>query len=208
MIATVPEMYRWVLALEDTSVLPAAARAKMFQRWPKEGYGWHVETDRRGIPLIHKGGGMPQYASQILHYPTPRLVIIWATNNLQQRWRQALNQGLTAAALGERVDLPPPVTRTRAEQLGRYQSRCSTEAGASVTVHADSGFLYLSGDRRTWSDGPYYPVGRDAFAAFDPRERTLTRLRFNSSAGTLVLGSEEKGRNTRLSARCEKDHRG
>jgi hypothetical protein len=100
------------------------------------------------------------------------------------------------------------VTPMRAEQLRRYQSRCSTDAGASVTVQAASGFLYLSGDTLAWSDRPFYPVGPDTFAAFDPRERTLTRLRFNSSAGTLLLQSEEKGLNTRLSARCEKDHRG
>jgi CubicO group peptidase (beta-lactamase class C family) len=208
MIATVPEMYQWVIALEDTAVLPSAARAKMFQARPEEGYGWHVETDRRrGIPVIHKGGGMPQYASQILRYPSVGLLIIWASNNLQQRWRQALNHGLTASALGEPVELPPAVARVSPERLRHYESRCFIQAGASLSVQAGNGFLQIHGSD-SLLPGPFYPVGQDTFAAFNPRLGTVTRLTFDSSSHHLAIESTENGQASRFSARCRKNRNG
>ena len=97
---TVGDMYRWHLALQGGKVLAPGAQQKMFLERPNEGYAWSSGRDASGRRLIRKGGGMPQYAAQILYYPDDRLVIIWASNSLQKRWRQDLNRGITDVMFG------------------------------------------------------------------------------------------------------------
>jgi CubicO group peptidase (beta-lactamase class C family) len=98
-IATVGDMYRWHLALRDGKILDTRGLAAMFHPWPDEGYGWQVEMDKSFGPVIQKGGGSPSFASHLLYYPGPDLVVLWASNDRTKRWREALNQGITAAAL-------------------------------------------------------------------------------------------------------------
>ncbi|HEX8170274.1 MAG TPA: serine hydrolase domain-containing protein [Thermoanaerobaculia bacterium] len=101
MISTVGDLYRWHRALHEGDVVTPQARAKMFQAWPEEGYGWHVTHDTAGRRFIHKGGGMTGFASQILDYPDDRVVIVWTCNDPGQ-WRQTLNRELTSAVIGTR----------------------------------------------------------------------------------------------------------
>ena len=94
--STVGDMYRWVVAIEDGVVLPEAQRRVLFSPHKPpalEAYGWHV-----GPVRIDKGGGSANFASQLLYYPTRRTVIIWACNDLRQRWRARLNQALAEIA--------------------------------------------------------------------------------------------------------------
>ena len=107
LILTVREVYRWYTALRGGRVIDAKQVWKMFEPRPppREGYAFHSERDAKGRWIISKGGGMPEYASQILEYPEERVVIIWACNNLDKRWRQAVNRGIAATLFGG--DLPP-----------------------------------------------------------------------------------------------------
>ncbi|HJS42402.1 MAG TPA: serine hydrolase [Gemmatimonadales bacterium] len=87
--STVGDMYRWVVAIEDGLVLRDAERRILFapHKPPaQEAYGWHVSPTR-----IDKGGGSAKFASQLLYYPDRRIVIVWACNDLRQRWRARLN---------------------------------------------------------------------------------------------------------------------
>lgn len=100
MITTVADLHRWYVALRGGRVLHAPELQKMFHPWPEEGYGWHVERDANGRQMIHKGGGMREYATQIIEYPDDGILIIWASNDLRTRWRQTLNRGIADVALG------------------------------------------------------------------------------------------------------------
>jgi Beta-lactamase len=95
MIASTGALYRWFLWLQRNPDMKT-----MFEERPEdEGYAWHVARDDKGRRMIHKGGGMPQYASQIIHYPDDGLLIIWISNDLQKRWRKDLNSGIAGVAL-------------------------------------------------------------------------------------------------------------
>ena len=103
--STVGDIYRWIVALEDGLVLPSAQRAILFAA-PKppsdEMYGWHVRPKSDTAPaLVDKGGGSADFQSQLLYYPGERLVIVWAMNNLEKRWRQELNRTLSGIALAK-----------------------------------------------------------------------------------------------------------
>jgi CubicO group peptidase (beta-lactamase class C family) len=94
LITTVENIYRTYLALRADPVY-----RKMFEPWPEEGYGFHVARDKAGRPMIHKGGGMPQYATQLIDYPEQRVTIVWASNDLGKRWRQTLNEGIAGVVV-------------------------------------------------------------------------------------------------------------
>jgi CubicO group peptidase (beta-lactamase class C family) len=96
--STVGDVYRWVIALEDSVVLRGPQRAVLYSPPDPpslEAYGWHVypglDTARA---RIDKGGGSADFASQLLYYPNDRVIVVWASNNLKQRWRRTLNQAL------------------------------------------------------------------------------------------------------------------
>ncbi|HYC61950.1 MAG TPA: serine hydrolase domain-containing protein [Thermoanaerobaculia bacterium] len=94
MITTVADLHRWYVALRGGRVLDPPELQKMFHPWPTEGYGWHVERDASGRQMIHKGGGMREYATQMIEYPDDGVLIVWASNDLRTRWRQTLNRGI------------------------------------------------------------------------------------------------------------------
>jgi CubicO group peptidase (beta-lactamase class C family) len=176
MIMTVDEMYRWHRALHGGRVLSQRQMEKMFYPWPEEGYGWHVMKDRDGRALISKGGGMPEYASQLLYFPDDRLVVIWASNNLQQRWRQALNRSVPATAFGSAVVLPPARLAT---SLAPYIGRYVAASGAVFEIAANDGYLYVRGEEKSLPTSLlFYATGANVFTGFDPSRVELTEMRF------------------------------
>jgi CubicO group peptidase (beta-lactamase class C family) len=95
---TVGDMYRWVLAVENSAVIKGPQRSLLFAPPTppsQEAFGWHVTLATAATRMrIDKGGGSPDFASQLLYFPNERVVIVWASNNLSRRWRQTLNDAL------------------------------------------------------------------------------------------------------------------
>ena len=95
--STVGDIYRWVTAVENGRIVSGEQRKLLFAPHTPpatEAYGWHISADQSKRPLISKGGGSDDFASQLLYYPRERVVIVWASNNLQKRWRQTLNAAI------------------------------------------------------------------------------------------------------------------
>jgi CubicO group peptidase (beta-lactamase class C family) len=181
-VMTVGDLYRWLLALRGDRVLSAAAREKAFHAWPTEGYGWHVGQER-GRDVIYKGGGMPDFASHVVYYPRESLVVIFATNDLRQRWRQTLLRALPAVAFGEEPPLPPPIARVGAGALARLAGRYRTASGSLVEVQAHDGFLSLGENTLAVPPSvPFYPQSPTSFTGFDVQKAALVSLRFDTDA--------------------------
>jgi len=179
---TVGDMYRWIVAVEDGAVLPAEQRALLFLE-PKppseEAFGWHVRPKTTGSRArIDKGGGSDDFASQLLHYPAERATIIWASNNLRQRWRQALNQALPDIVFGgPGLPLPRPARLVTAD-LSALARRYAAGAD-SVVLRAGDGYLYAdTNTAKVPTDVMFFPEDRSTFIGFNPATRTVTRLRF------------------------------
>jgi CubicO group peptidase (beta-lactamase class C family) len=188
--ATVGDVYRWLLAVEGGSILPEAQRRLLLAppRPPAlEAYGWHVQTTPEGRPLTQKGGGSDDFASHVLYYPRERVVIVWASNNLRQRWRQALNRALpgivfsgTVTSLSPVVSVPPAVLRAR---TGRYLSGDDT-----LRLHAGPGYLYAEANRlEIPANVMFFPQDRSHFTAFDPPSGHQTRMWFGQGDGSVTV---------------------
>lgn len=194
---TVGDAYRWLLAVETGSLLPEAQRRRLLTppRPPAlEAYGWHVQTTPEGRPLIQKGGGSDDFASHMLYYPRERVVIVWASNNLRQRWRRTLNRAIpnivfggTGSSLSPVVSVPPAELRARA---GRYLSGIDT-----LRLRAGSGCLYAEANRlEIPANVMFLPQDRSHFTAFDPSSGDQTRMWFGEGGDGSVTIERADGR--------------
>lgn len=83
LITTVGDLYKWTQALRKNRVLSEEAIKKMFTVYAHndEGYGWHVIKTARGTTLVRRGGGMPDFESEVQWDVDENTVIIFAVNN-------------------------------------------------------------------------------------------------------------------------------
>jgi CubicO group peptidase (beta-lactamase class C family) len=202
--ATVGDMYRWLVAIEDRRVLPEAQwHTLVAPPLPpaQEAFGWHVDSTADGQLRIQKGGGSGDFASQLLYYPRDRVIIVWASNNLRQRWRRTLNAVLPGIVFGDSaIRLPPvsPLPQTTLSALaGRYAAGRDT-----LELHAGDGFLYAVANRLgVPTNVMIFPQDGGQFTAFDPANQTVTRVEFGLDGGqSLVIHRADGGR---VSARRE-----
>ena len=189
--ATVGDVYRWMAALEAGRILPPE-QWRLLTSPPRppsqEAFGWHVDADPAGRPRIHKGGGSDDFASQIQYYPRDRVVVVWASNNLRQRWRQTLNQSIPALVFGgEGAVSLPPVARvartTLAARAGRFVAGSDT-----LELRAGAGWLYAAENRLgVPTNVMFFPQDGARFTAFDPALRAVTRLELAAGPAVFTL---------------------
>jgi CubicO group peptidase (beta-lactamase class C family) len=177
--STVGDMYRWLVALEEGRILPEP-QWRILTAPPRppaqEAFGWHVETTPEGRPRIQKGGGSDDFASHLLFYPRERLVVVWATNNLRQRWRRTLNQALPALVLDGQAPVLPEVARVAPAALERLAGRYVSD-GRPLQLHAAHGYLYAGQNTlQVPADVMFFAQDDRRFTAFDPSSGAVTRL--------------------------------
>ena len=82
-VTSVRDLYRWMLAYQNHRFMPAEMREKMLEDYVpgRSAYGWNKKTTSRQTRFFHKGGGRPDFESQIMWYPDDDVVIIFCINN-------------------------------------------------------------------------------------------------------------------------------
>ena len=102
-LSTANDMYRWHQALQDDTVLSAAAREKLLTPYIPEdetgisyyGYGWVIVPTSRGTTLITHNGGNGAFFADYWDYPEEQIFIFVATNGVarpQRDWGYELSQ--------------------------------------------------------------------------------------------------------------------
>ena len=99
LITTVGDLYLWIQALRANKVLSEEAKKKMFTAYAHldEGYGWHVGKTVRGTTMVHRGGGRPDFESQVQWYIDEKTIIIFTVNmdlNFRRRVAPAIEQAI------------------------------------------------------------------------------------------------------------------
>jgi hypothetical protein len=130
-----------------------------------------------------------------VHYPRENLVVIFATNDLRQRWRQTLLRALPAVVFGEEFPLPPAIQGVGPEALARLAGRYRTASGSAVEIRAHDGFLSVGENTLAVpASVPFYPQSATSFTGLDVQRSALVSLRFDTEAGGeasgLRLGSD------------------
>jgi len=179
---TVGDMYRWLVSVEDGGIVAEPQRTLLFtppNPPAEEAFGWHVTAGTPAIRArIDKGGGSDDFASQLLYFPNERVAIIWASNNLRQRWRQTLNQTLPAIVFGDSAPLLPRIAVIPRDVLTEYGGRYFSE-GATLVLRAAKNYLYAEANAlEVPTNLMFFPEDRGNFTGYDPATRKFTRLHF------------------------------
>lgn len=105
--STVEDLLKWDQALYTDTLLPAAARQKMFTPVLHDyGYGWAVEKQGTHARIAH-GGGIDGFNTFIARYPDDRVTVIVLSNH-ESRTPDPLAAELARITFGETIE-PPPV---------------------------------------------------------------------------------------------------
>lgn len=187
---TLVDFRRWIASVRNDAILPAAQRAVLFAppRPPsEEAFGWHVGAAADGRQLISKGGGSDDFASQLLYYPRDGVAIIWACNNLRQRWRRTLNRTMTDIAFGGAGANLPAVAPLPQTALAACSGRFATDMGGLVLDYGD-GFLFArENDVAVPTNLMFFPQGARHFTGFDPVAGVRTTLEFDAGLISLTI---------------------
>ena len=82
MVTSVGDLYRFILALKNGTLLSTTATEEMFTAYiGNEGYSWHVIDDSTRGSLVRRGGEVPGFESSLRWYRDRNLVIIFAVNS-------------------------------------------------------------------------------------------------------------------------------
>ena len=99
LIATVGDLYKWIQALRNNKILSEQAKKRMFTAYVHgdEGYGWHVTKTARHTMMVRRGGGRPDFESEVQWYIDENTVIIFTANNdlnFRRRVAPAIEQAI------------------------------------------------------------------------------------------------------------------
>lgn len=99
LITTVGDLYRWIQALSNNRVLSEHAKKKMFTAYAhvNEGYGWHVDKTGRNTTMVRRGGGRPDFESEVQWYIDENVVVIFTVNmdlDFRRRIAPAIEQAI------------------------------------------------------------------------------------------------------------------
>jgi CubicO group peptidase (beta-lactamase class C family) len=85
LMTSVEDLYRLIQSYQDERFMPALMREKILQDYleGKDTYSWNKKTTSRQTRFFHKGGGRPDFESQLMWYPDDDVVIIFCINNRQ-----------------------------------------------------------------------------------------------------------------------------
>lgn len=99
LITTVGDLYKWTQALRNNKVFSRKAKKKMFTVYANndEGYGWHVKKTPRNTTMVSRGGGRPDFESQVQWDLDENTMFIFTVNNdlnFRRRIAPALEQAI------------------------------------------------------------------------------------------------------------------
>ena len=83
LVTSVEDLYKWINAFQNKKFMPADIMQKLFtDHIPgKETYSWNKGTTQHQTRFYHKGGGRPDFESQLMWYPDDDMIIIFLINN-------------------------------------------------------------------------------------------------------------------------------
>jgi CubicO group peptidase (beta-lactamase class C family) len=124
--STVEDLLRWERGLFGKKVLSESSLEKMTTPGRNDyGFGLYV-TEKAGRVVIHHGGGIAGFNSQLAYYPKDRVTVV-VLSNLNGFGADKIADQLSAVVHGETVVLPPrpksvPVAKSILDKyVGTYQ---------------------------------------------------------------------------------------
>lgn len=159
MYATASDLDTWLKSFNDSTLLSADSRKRMFTPVRNNyAYGWHV-NDVYGHLRYSHGGYLPGWNSYVFYYPEDSISIVLLSNNEDVN-PLAMGEEISRILYMNEVHLMDVHVKRRG-YVGRYETLASTEDGGErpiegeiLTINENHGHLEVrtpSGDRLFFS---------------------------------------------------------
>lgn len=182
--ASLDDLYRWHQALATTNILSADALAKYQQGFApslggdeRYGYGWGVQTTRRGTKVVTHNGGNGFFFTDFRRYLDERVVIIAMTNEPNVPATMLAPRDLESLVFGDRpaTDVPAVVdvpAATLASHAGTYVLTSKSTitiaaANAGLTFTSDEPALFAAINSLTPAGGRFADLEQKTRAVVD-----------------------------------------
>ncbi|HKS28739.1 MAG TPA: serine hydrolase domain-containing protein [Pyrinomonadaceae bacterium] len=151
-LSTTTDLYRWHLALEGGRILSSDSKRKLYTPFLNDyAYGWEVRKTKQGTLAIQHGGDVPGFQSWLARFPEEKLVVVMLINN-RMRWRSLLTGTLVRVALGETLELPPPLINMDASALNRYVGVYQLPTGGQIHAWQSEGAYFIGAEGQDATD--------------------------------------------------------
>ena len=154
--STLDDLYRWLLALDAATVLPADEVKKLqtghvdSSGGEHYAYGWGVQTTRRGTRVLTHNGGNGFFFTDVRRYVDEKVIIIAMTNEPSVPATQLAPRQLEALVFGDMpVVMPPVALAVPASQRDALAGEYAIAGGGRVTVRATPAGLEAEADDPT-----------------------------------------------------------
>ncbi len=157
--STVPDLHRWLLALQGDAVLPAASRQKLFHPHVlvhpsysgsasplHYGYGWYVWKQPTGKTLLWHLGGNGITNTALRFHVDDQVWVVYASNVSEFHDPRYPVPAVERMLAGENLELPPEVLPLTRDERGRFAGTYRAPTGSALTLTVHRSFLQVSGE--------------------------------------------------------------
>ena len=163
--STVEDLFRWDQALYTNAVLPPAQLEKFFKAHVERGrpgrhyaYGWFID-EVEGRRAINHGGTTEGFVCAYYRFPQERLLVVVLSNYVPRIGIDIPDQlatRLSAAAFGNKFELPPEVMKLPDRTLRSFIGEYEFAAGYRLQVSVRNGqLLAKTAGAQTWTLATY-----------------------------------------------------
>jgi CubicO group peptidase (beta-lactamase class C family) len=153
-VSTPGDLWKWVQALRNETVMPADARDRLWtahigtgQPNVSHGYGWNLIDTPKGRIIGH-GGDLGGYNADCRLYVERDLVIVFLSNVRPSGpgWREAVMNNVSLRLAGEPHAEPPPVGTAQPD--AGFAGTWKLPSGGELDVRVDGDRVWMSSDDR------------------------------------------------------------
>jgi CubicO group peptidase (beta-lactamase class C family) len=157
--STITDLHRWMLALQNDSVLPPGSRRKLFQphtlvaanyndsgRPLHYAYGWYIRQQSSGKSLVWHLGGNGITNTAIRWHVDDQTWVVYASNVSEFHDPRYPVPVVERLLTGAAVAMPPVVVPLAEQQLARFAGTYHAPTGATLTLAVNRSFLEVRGE--------------------------------------------------------------
>ena len=185
--SSLDDLYRWHQALANTKILSADAVKKYQEGFApsmggneRYGYGWGVQTTRRGTRVVSHNGGNGFFFTDFRRYLDEKVVIIAMSNEPNVPATLVAPRDLESLVFGDRpATALPAVVDISKEVRDRHAGLYTLPSGGRVTIGADpAGITFASDEPALYAainnlTPPSTALGAGRFADVEAKTRTI-----------------------------------
>ncbi|MEC5142024.1 serine hydrolase domain-containing protein [Chitinophaga sp. 212800010-3] len=196
MYATVGDLYRWHIALQEGRILSRALQQQAYHPFKKEyGYGWELADSVAGRQVLgHAGRMLNGFEAKMVRVPEDDIFIVLLKNDADGSFLATISRSILDILDGQPYTLPEKPLELSATQLQAYAGKYGESKDRYIEIKVINGHLFaFQGENRM----ELIPLKNNYFRMME-HEGEQVDFTFEKDADGVVRSIIAPGRNGKL----------